>query len=342
MSIVLICIVASIIIALSVGSFFGAARQHISMENTAKNFALQLGSLITLYVSISALIMLLFGVITVQYPDPANGVWEYESAASGIRFGIAILIVFFPAYILLTRAVNTIRRTEHGAYLTLTKWLIYLSLVVGGGVLLGDLVALVNSYLNGELTIRFALKALTMFFVVGSAFMYYLFDARGYWQTHEKHSIQYGAGIALLVVIALVLGFKNTATPTEIREQKLDTAQINDLANMQTHIEEYYRLTSTVPATVEDAYKGLAVPVAPEGRAPYTYARTSDTSFELCATFYTESSAAEKAQYAQQMYYDTSVAALPYTWEHAKGEWCFERVIQNPTYTPQGKTMIVK
>ncbi len=110
------------------------------MENTAKNFALQLGSLISLYISIVALIILLSGVITLQYPDVANGYWEQESASSSIRFSIAMLFVFFPTYIALTRMVNTIRRVEQGVYLALTKWLIYLSLLIGGGAILGDLV----------------------------------------------------------------------------------------------------------------------------------------------------------------------------------------------------------
>jgi hypothetical protein len=116
------------------------------MENTAKNFALQLGSLISLYVSIGALIALLFGIITLLYPDSAQYAWEGESARITIRTTIAILVVFFPTYITLTRIVNKIRRTESGTYLTLTKWLIYLSLLIGGGVLLGDLVTVLNSF----------------------------------------------------------------------------------------------------------------------------------------------------------------------------------------------------
>jgi len=151
------------------------------MENTAKNFALQVGSLITLYVSIGALISLVFSIITVLYPDSAQYAWEYGSATATIRTTIAILVVFFPTYIILTRMVNTIRRTEVGTYLKLTKWLVYISLLIGGGVLLGDLVMVLTGFLNGELTIRFVLKALTVLVVVGSAFVYYLADVKGYW-----------------------------------------------------------------------------------------------------------------------------------------------------------------
>ena len=67
------------------------------MENTAKNFALQLGSLISLYVSISALTALLFGIITLIFPDTAQNSWEYQVATSTIRASIACLFIFFPA-----------------------------------------------------------------------------------------------------------------------------------------------------------------------------------------------------------------------------------------------------
>lgn len=301
------------------------------MENTAKNFALQLGSLITLYVSIVAITMLLFGVITLQYPDPANGYYEYDSAANSIRFGIAMLIVFFPAYILLTRIVNTIRRHEKGTFLTLTKWLIYLSLVVGGATLLGDLVAVIFNYLNGELTVRFILKAITMFIVVGSAFVYYLFEARGYWQTHEMRSIQYAGAATVLVLIALVLGFTRTEAPSEVREMKLDAAQINDLRLIQSQIMVYFETKGVLPNTISDAYGELEVPVASEGRDSYVYEKLSESQYNLCAEFAYPSTKSEQMMYSEPVYRNE---LLSDNWNHAKGTWCFERVV-NTESTPQ-------
>lgn len=83
-------------------------------QNTARNFALQLGSLATLYISLSALVAVAFGVVDVVYPDAATYAWEYTSAQSSIRFGAALLIVFFPAFIVLTRLVQHVRRKEQG------------------------------------------------------------------------------------------------------------------------------------------------------------------------------------------------------------------------------------
>ena len=139
------------------------------MENhTAKHFVLQLGSLITLYLSIAFLLVLLFNIINLAYPDAADAYWQIESYSDAVRIGIAMLIVFFPAYLILTRQVNQIRRRESsdGSYLGFTKWLVYLSLLVGGGVILGDLVAVILGFLNGELTTRFMLKSVFCYLVL--------------------------------------------------------------------------------------------------------------------------------------------------------------------------------
>ena len=299
------------------------------MENTARNFALQLGSLISLYVSLGALIALLFGIITVLYPDPAQYTWELQSATASIRTGIAILIVFFPTYIILTRLVNNIRRREQGTYLTLTRWLIYISLLIGGVVLLGDLVTVIMSFLNGELTIRFLLKALTVFVVVGGAFTYYVFDARGYWQGHERESIRYGIGASVIVLLALILGYMHIETPMEVRERNIDQNQINDLQIIQDRIEIYYGLHDRLPESIEAAFEGLSVPEAPEGRMDYSYRKTDESSFELCAEFAYPSNQNDPYLYGGYVR-EPSMVKNPYNWDHAAGEWCFERAINVP------------
>lgn len=302
------------------------------MENTAKNFALQLGSLIALYTSVTSLLVALFGIITLAYPDAADSYWQYENASQSIRFAIAVLIVFFPTYLLLTRKVNTIRRKEHGTYLTLTKWLIYLSLLVGGAVLLGDFVAVINGFLSGELTIRFILKALSLLVIVGAAFFYYLMDVKGYWQEDEKKSIQYGAGATVVVIAVLVLGFFHIEPPSEVREMRIDQNQINDLSQIQWQIEEYYVVNGLLPESLDEIYgeDGLEMPTAPEGRAGYEYNVTSSSTFELCAEFASPSRESAYPEYSMARPLSPQDAGIknPNSWEHGAGEWCFERVVQ--------------
>ena len=301
------------------------------MENhTAKHFVLQLGSLITLYLSIAFLLVLLFNIINILYPDAMEAYYQIESSRDGVRWGIAMLLVFFPTYLILTRKVNQIRRQDTGsAYSGFTKWLVYLSLLVGGGVLLGDLVAVILAFLNGEITTRFLLKAGVLLLVVGAAFYYYVQDARGYWATREKMSIYYAGAMSIVVLSALVIGFNHIQTPAQVREMKLDETQVMDLQNIQFRIEDYVRVNNALPATVEELYVGVEAPVAPEDREAYSY-KITEKGFELCATFSYPSQNPDMYAYPTEVSPElakTMQIKGGNNWDHKEGRYCFERVV---------------
>jgi Domain of unknown function (DUF5671) len=295
-------------------------------NNTAKHFVLQLGSLVSLYLSLSFLLVLVFGIINIMHPDATNDYWMIEGAHSSVRIGVAMVIVFFPTYLILTRLVNQLRRKEAGgAYLSLTKWLVYLSLLIGGGVLLGDLVAVIMTFLEGDLTQRFLLKALAVLVVIGAAFHYYILDARGYWIKHEEKSVQFALGAIVLVFAALAYGVANIETPSAVREQKIDAAQLSDLQQMQWRVQDYYMINETLPASLTDIPE-FEVPTAPEGRASYHYAVT-EAGFELCATFAQASDPDEYSNTVSMM--EKSLIRNPDNWSHGAGEVCFDRIINN-------------
>jgi Domain of unknown function (DUF5671) len=296
-------------------------------NNTAKHTVLQLGSLITLYLSISFLVVLLFSIINLRFPDAAEGYWQIESASSSVRLAIAMLLVFFPTYLVLTRQVNQNRRKETSTfYHGLTKWLIYLSLLVGGGVLLGDGVAVILGFLEGDLTTRFVLKALVLMLVVGAAFYYYLQDARGYWLSKEKQSRLYALGMGVVVIASIVTGFFHSQTPSAIREMNLDTAQITDLQQIQWKIEEALAVSSsTAPASLEEAYDGFPIPKAPEDREAYTY-EVTDQGFKLCATFSHDSNTEQEMW--GSAFDKTALIKNGNNWQYKEGRYCFERVVR--------------
>jgi hypothetical protein len=299
------------------------------MENTPRNVVLQVGSLIALYLSASFLLTLVFGLINIAYPSATDSYWEIESATEGIRLGIAMLVVTFPTYLILTRLMNRYRRSESGAlYQTITKWLIYLSLLIGGAVLLGTLATTIYTFLDGELTTRFLLKATAVVGVVGAAFHYYLLDARGYWVKEEGKSVMFGVGVGLVVFLSIAFGLKNIETPAVVREMKLDEEQVNDLRNIQWQIDGYMSMSSsTLPDSIETAYanNGGMAPEAPEGREAYTYEKT-DKGFNLCATFARDSVPNE---FMDSGYVDPMARIKnPENWNYKEGRYCFERVVK--------------
>lgn len=292
----------------------------------AKSFVMQLASLLTLFVSLPAFITLLFSIINLQFPDTADNYWQIESAESSIRFVIATLVIFFPAYLILTRQVNKARRFEGELYHTLTRWLIYLALLVAGLVMLGDLATVVYTFLNGDLTIRFLLKALALLIVIGSTSYYYFLDAKGHWQDRERQSITIGFGVLAAVLAFVILGYLQIDAPSVAREVRIDQQQITDLQDMQWRIEAYYQENSSFPANLEMLYVDFPLPTASVGREPYSYRTTGADTYELCASFTAETPTSERS-IAKPVVYGDSFYYQNQNWEHGVGEKCFERKI---------------
>lgn len=298
------------------------------MNNTPKHFALQLGSLISLYLSLSFLLVLLFGIINLKFPDATEGYWAIESASSSVRLGIAMVIVFFPTYLVLTRLVNKERRTKNAdQYLSLTKWLIYASLTLGIGALLVDLAVVIMAFLEGEITTRFIYKAAAVVVVLGAAVHYYILDARGYWLSHESKSIMFGIGAGIVAFTAVAFGFSYVESPAGARAMRLDYQQVTDLRNIQWQVDSYMSLSSSsLPATLEEAYQdsGATLPVAPEDREPYSY-EVTDRGFSLCATFAYDSVPDE---FTQSFVDPMARIKNPEQWNYTAGRYCFDRIVK--------------
>ena len=298
-------------------------------QHTAKHFVLQLGSLISLYLSLSFFIVLAFGAIDLFFRDPIDSFWELEQAASSIRLGFAMVLVFFPTYLVLTRLVNKNRRTsKNNSYLGLTKWLIYLSLLVSGLVLLGDLVAVIMSFLEGELTTQFVLKAAAVFMVIGGAFTYYILDAKGYWVQHEKKSMLYGGVTTILIAVALVASVTQIPNPNQVREVKIDNQMVRILQDVQRRIEDYYHTNESLPEDLPTLYGEFTKPDTPSERPDFEYAITGDNTYQLCATFEFDYTGA-LSQYAGDRVLRAPGAPDNYNWDHKAGEWCFDREIDD-------------
>ncbi len=153
----------------------------VSVKATPKEVFLQLLSIITLYASAISFTVLIFQYINVLVPDPlgVGGYYDTYGARQAIRWSIAVLMVVFPVYAAVGWFLNKeyVRHPEK-RNIRIRKWLLYFTLFVAALIIIGDLVTLIYNLLGGELTFRFFLKMLTILFVAGSIFGYYLFDIR--------------------------------------------------------------------------------------------------------------------------------------------------------------------
>ncbi len=133
-----------------------------------------------LYASAISLGTLLFQLIDRAFPDPTvDRAVMMATTREAIRWSIAWLVVAFPIFFFVSRAVERgVRRDPLRRLSKVRRWLTYLTLFVGAGTLVGVLVTIVYNLLAGELTTRLVLQVLTVGTITGSVFGYFLRDIR--------------------------------------------------------------------------------------------------------------------------------------------------------------------
>lgn len=307
---------------------------------TPKDFFLWLGAMAALYVSATSLILLVHKYIEVWFPDVTQD--YYGDPYSGtIRFSIASLIVLFPLFVWLMRLVHTeIRRNPEKKELWVRRWMVYITLFIAGATIAGDLIAVIYTFLEGELTTRFLLKALTILVVLGGGFWYYLQELKGVWETKEGLSKTIGALVGAVVLVAVVSGFFIIGSPMDARLVKLDQQKVNDLQNIQWQLVSYWQQKESLPtelSELQDSISGFVVPVDAETGTPYSYVKTGDTSFELCATFNKESTENDSLYPKVPSMIGGGVDLNVLPWTHGVGEVCFDRTIDPERYPPYNK-----
>lgn len=131
--------------------------------------------LITLTMGCFALGTLLFNLIDRWVPDPT-----VHDALHTISWAVAQLVVTAPTFfwlsVWLKRHVGQFPQKRESL---IRKLMIYLLLFTAAMVTLGDLIAALTSFLEGELTTRFLCKALVVLGLSVSVFAYYLLEMRG-------------------------------------------------------------------------------------------------------------------------------------------------------------------
>lgn len=90
------------------------------------------------------------------------------------RWSIAMLIAFLPLFMFLNSRVNRAEIPESWRRRSLVRrWFAAITLLISCIVLLGDLVATVYALLSGDMTLKFALRALLVALVAGLVLAYY-------------------------------------------------------------------------------------------------------------------------------------------------------------------------
>lgn len=132
----------------------------------------------TLYITAYQLNSMLFSFIELAFPAAGNP-YEADSAERSIRMATASLIVVFPLFLALSMKLSREIRLEPARRLSsVRRWLIYLTMLIASGFIIGDAITLVYNLLNGDLTVRFVLKVVVVAAITGTIFGYFLQTTR--------------------------------------------------------------------------------------------------------------------------------------------------------------------
>lgn len=312
----------------------------VKPKTTPKDFFLWLGAMVALYISAVSFILLSHQYIDIWFP---NEMVMYGDPYSGpIRFAIASLLVMFPLFVWMLRMIHQdIRKVPEKKEIWVRRWLVFVTLFIAGLVMAIDVIILINSYLQGDLSIRFALKAGVVFAVLAGVFAYFIQELRGTWERKAGLSVAIGAGVSLMVVAAVVASFFIIGSPESARLTKFDEQKVADLQNIQWQIVSFWQTKEALPESMDelkDPIGGFVPPVDTQTGAPYKYERTSDASFKLCAIFNMPSRDLLRSD-SSPMRPLPAIDIANENWQHAEGEVCFDRTIDPERYPPYKKTI---
>ena len=309
---------------------------QIPKRNIPRDLFLHLLAIVTLYWSAVSFVTLLWQYINYYFPDVLN---YYPGSFNGpMRFAIASLIIVFPVFILVSWYLNNIYRRESQVRESkIRKWLIYLTLFITSLIIIGDLVSVINTFLGGEITTRFILKALSILFVAGIIFGYYLNDVRK--ETPTKLAKYFALVSAIIILVGAIGAFFIVGSPATARLMQFDQQKVSDLQNIQMQIVNFWQRKEVLPdslSDLNDPISGFKIPVDPQSSVNYEYIikDVANLSFELCATFNKPSS---KNNEIQPMYIIQE--GIGQNWDHQAGRVCFERTIDKQLYPPLNKTI---
>ncbi|MBI4385288.1 hypothetical protein HY573_00475, partial [Candidatus Parcubacteria bacterium] len=110
-----------------------------------------------------------FNVIDHFVRDPLAPFGLYQLSA--LRWQLSAIIVAAPVFFFAARAVKRAVTADPALRRSgMRKWIIYIALFIAAAIMLGDFIGVLARFFDGDLTLRFALNAVTVLTVAGLVF----------------------------------------------------------------------------------------------------------------------------------------------------------------------------
>jgi hypothetical protein len=137
----------------------------------------------------------------------------------------------------------------------------------------------------------------------------------------ERTGLKIFVGIVIAVVSAAIVGgLFLSGTPEQMRLLRFDKLRTSDLRQISNEVEEYWQRRGKLPDNLQvltrDPGRRIRSLRDPKSKELYEYSITGDTTFQLCATFETDTTASERAGMRKP--------ASEEFWAHGIGRTCFD------------------
>jgi len=322
-------------------------RGLFAKKSSTVEVVLNLFSFILLGIITTALGTLYFKIIEHFFPDPLAYnmyYYGYSGANNAIHYAMAALIIGFPLFVIALRMwFKKFREEENKVESNLTKWVTYLVLLVAAVVIVGDLITILYTFLQGEISIRFFLKGVTVLVLAGSIFGFYFLERKKvqYKVGVERTTFQvFGWGLLGVIVLGIILGFAATGSPASERDRTFDSRRSSDLDELAMCVNDFATQFERLPSGLAELEKTGTLSYCankrdPETTEPYEYRLVTplDTTeglstgaFELCATFALPSETRETTGYMD------TLGSKWYT--HDTGRNCFQEEVSFRSVVP--------
>ena len=259
----------------------------MSNNTNAPKFAfyymLSLVSLIFTAVSVGIVIFQVINKNIVDIIDQYAGRFEPEA----LKFAISALIIATPIYYVMQKLINKSLYTgELDQESPVRKWLTYFILLVSSVVMIFWLIITLNTFLDGDLTSKFILKALTAIGISALIFSFYLYDIRR--EKVKKHKDKYFPfflyGSLILIVGAFVFAIFNVESPRETRLRKIDEMTIRNLDQIKYSVQNFYSENNALPESLDMIKNSTIIrsedmTLDPETKKPYEYRIINENTF---------------------------------------------------------------
>lgn len=242
---------------------------------------------------------LAFAWVDTLFADPVFR--EGRGGARALRWAVASLLVGYPIFLYLGWRLGRERRRDPERRTSrIRAWLTYVTLIFAATALIGDLVAVVYRFLDGELGARFLLKAFVVAAISGAILVNFTREAER--TSGEGDRVGRAiAGLATLAAAVLVAwAFTVVNSPGAARARAADEARLRDLGTLARLVDCHRTEYGETPAALnviemalqEQIEKGepfradcnAALPKDPAGAA-YGYRPLDGDRFEICASF---------------------------------------------------------